>query len=208
MRQIEPDNEHYQKQLQTEKNPPRHKYTKEERDNEADAKLLKKANERVTKPITRLVNQGGRPRKYTPVRLRNVFNSYFCDCEKKDKIPSLKGMMLYAKMSQQSAYQYAKYPEFQAIFEQARTIISEWLESDIYNTKGNSSGKVAYMQNVWGWSNKTEVETTTREMSIEEARAKIEMLAPALLELLKSSPELIAGLLPAPKVIEAEVVNE
>jgi hypothetical protein len=208
-RVVKTDQEHYQTKLQ-EKNPPRAKYTKDERENEADPKVLKKANTVVTKPITRMGNIGGRPKKYTPTKMRNRINDYFCDCEKKDKVPSIKGMMLYLKMNPQSCYSYMKYPEYEAIFEQARLIISEWLESDVYVSKGQSAGKLAYMQNLHNWSNKTEVETTTKEMTVEEARAKIELLAPALLEMLKSSPELLRQLLPpqTADVIEAQVEKD
>jgi hypothetical protein len=202
-----------------EKNLARAKYAKEDRDNEADPKLLKKANQIVTRPITRLYKPG-RPRKFTPTKLRNRINDYFCDCEKRDKVPNLKGMMLYLKLNPQSAYSYAKYTEFEDIFQQARLVISEWLESDIYTTKGQgaATGKIAYMQNLQGWSNKTEVETSQREMTVEEARAKIEAAAPAILEMLKNNPELLAALLPKQLssdnnqldvvVTESEEVNE
>lgn len=206
-KRIEPDQVHFKKVLQEEKNPPRAKYSKEERDNEADPKLLKRANQVVTQPIPRMGNPGGRPKKYTPIKMRNKINDYFCDCEKRDRIPSIKGMCLYLKMTPTSFYHYKKRPEFQGIFEQAGLIISDWLESDVYTSRGQAAGKLAYMQNLHNWANKTEVETNQRELSVEEARAKIEALAPALLELLKSSPDLVRQLLPPAQIIEAEEIK-
>lgn len=199
------ETEHSAQKLQTQQNAPRPKYTKEERDFEGDAKTLRRANANVTKPIIRL-SKPGRAKKYTPTKMRNKINDYFCDCEKKDRVPSLKGMMLYLKLTPNSAYTYKKYPEFESIFEQAMLIISEWLESDVYQSKGQAAGKLAYMQNLHNWSNKTEVETTQRELTVEEAKAKIGMLAPALLEMIKSSPELLKQLVPS-TVVEAVVVE-
>jgi hypothetical protein len=207
-RRIEKDDVYCQRVIQHEKNPPRSKYKKEEIDNEPDAKILRKANINVTKPITRLSNLSGRPKKYTPTKIRNAINSYFTDCERRDKIPSLKSMMLYLKMTQTTMYNYMCDPNFEQIFQQARIIISEWIESDIYSSKGQVGGKLAYAQNLHNWTNRTEVETSNKEMTVEEAKAKIESLAPALLEMLKSSPELLKQLLPPePQKVE-EVKSE
>ena len=206
-RRLVKDDEFAKTILQEEKNPPRAKYTKEERDNEADPKLLKRANSNVTKPIPRLYNIGGRPRKYTPTKMRNKINDYFCNCEKQDKLPSLKSMMLYLKLAPNALYTYAKVPEFQAIFDQARLIISDWLESDVYTSKGQVAGKLSYMQNLHNWTNKTEVETVNRELTVDEAKAKIEALAPALLELIKTSPEFLRQLLPTPTTKETIVID-
>lgn len=205
-RRIPEAQEVYRRELQQEKNPPRHEYTKEERDNEADARLLAKANKAVTKPITRLVklNPGGRPKKYTPTKLRNAINCYFAHCEKKDKIPSMKGMYLYLKMTQATFYNYLKDDRFEPILQQARMIIADWLETDIYTSKGQTSGKIAYMQNLHNWANKTEVETNQRDLTVEEARAKIEMLAPVLLDIMKTNPTLLNNLLPSGPVIDVE----
>jgi len=183
---------------------PRAKYTKEERDNEADFETLQKVNKTVTKPIMR-ISRFGRNKRYTPTKMRNKINDYFCHCEKRDMVPSIKGMMLYLKMCPEQIYTYAKYPEFTELVQQARMIIADWLESDVY-AKG-SVGKIAYMQNLHNWSNKQEVETSERQISVEEAQAKIASLAPALLEMLKN-PEILKQLLPqleASKTIEADV---
>jgi hypothetical protein len=206
-RVVKTDKEFYGEVLQEEKNPPRAKYSKEERENEPDPKLLKKANVNVTRPITRLFKTG-RPKKYTPTKVRNKINDYFCHCEKTDKIPSLKGMVLYLKMTQNTCYKYMRYPEFEGIFDQARLIIAEWVENDVYTSKGQTAGKLAYMQNLHNWSNKTEVETTQKELSAEEARINIEALAGPLLEMLKANPDILLQLTGANNVKEAEVVNK
>ena len=56
---------------------PRAKYTKEERDNEADFETLQKVNKTVTKPIMR-ISRFGRNKRYTPTKMRNKINDYFC----------------------------------------------------------------------------------------------------------------------------------
>jgi hypothetical protein len=81
------------------------------------------------------------------------------------------------------------YPEFTEIMEQARLHIKNWCEVDVYNSKGLIAGKSLYMKSLHGWQDRTTTETinTTIVMTPEMAKAKIEMLAPQLLEILKSS---------------------
>lgn len=183
---------------------PRSKFTRAERETEPEVKdLIKNGNQACTKPITRIGNKYGAKRRYTPTKMRNKINDYFTFCEKKDKVPSIKGMMLYMKMAPDQIYTYQKYPEFTDLLMTARMIIQEWVEEDVYKTKGQASGKLAYMQNLHQWSNKTETEVVNRDLSVEEATAKIEMLAPALLELLKNSNVLNQLLPPQAQVIDA-----
>ncbi len=160
-----------------------------------ERKHLLKRNEAVTSPITRIdpkitseikKNMGGRKKKFTPTRMKNQINKYFEFCETEDRVPSIKGLMIYLKMYRDQFYQYLSYPEFKDIMEHARLIIREWCENDVYRTKGQAAAKIAYMKNVHDWTEKVESESTVRQIvSPEEARARIEMLAPKLLEILK-----------------------
>jgi len=177
-----------------------------------------KRNELVRQPIGRMdasclpgakkKSNAGRKRKYTPTRMKNSINSYFDWCEENDRVPSIKGLMIHLKMYRDQFYTYRDYPEYTDIMEHARLIIAEWCENDIYRTRGQAAGKIAYMKNVHDWTEKLDQNTTvTKIVSPEEARAKIEMLAPKLLEVLKSSNLLSQIIQPEPeKVVEAEVI--
>lgn len=175
-------------------------------------KLLQKDNTNVRRPIERLDRQvlksTGRRKKTTPRRMMNGINRYFEWCEKNDEVPSIKGMMIHLKMMRDQFYTYLKYPEFTEILEHARMIIANWAEMDVYSTKGMAAGKIAYMKNVHGWADKLDQkqEVTHKEMTPEEARQRIEQLAPKLLESLKSS-EVVKQLV-KDDAIEAEVVDE
>lgn len=158
---------------------------------------LKEQNQTVTTPIGRVGNETlkatslrnkGR-RKFTPARLRNAINKYFDWCEETDNIPSIKGLVLHLNVTRDFFYRNLRDEQYTEILEQARLVISEWAERDVYNTKGMASGKIAYMKNVHGWAEKLESQNYTeqRVITVEEARAKIQMLAPNLLEVLKSS---------------------
>lgn len=173
-----------------------------------------KNNVAVTQPIARLDDdivkrkrRGGPKRKYTPTRMKNEINKYFKWCEDEDQLPSIKGMMIFLKMYRDSFYDYLQAPGYQDIMEHARLIISEWAERDVYNTKGMAAGKVAYMKNVHAWSEKIEQNTnmTQTVMTVDQARSKLESLAPKLLEVLKSQNLLNQLALPA---VEAEVVEK
>ena len=157
---------------------------------------LKELNSAVKAPIGRLdpsmskkKSSAGRKRKYTPRRMLNEINKYFEWCEENDEIPSVKGLTLHLKLYASSFYSYMEDPLYADIMSQARLAIVEWLERDVYNTKGMAAGKIGYMKNVHSWSEKIESNnfTETRVINVDEARAKIELLAPMLLDLLKNS---------------------
>jgi len=172
-------------------------------------------NKVITRPIPRIdkdilkQNRGGRKKKYTPTRMKNEINRYFEHCETNDLVPSIKGMMIFLKMYKDMFYTYLKYPEFTDLLEHARMIISDWAEADVYNTPGQAAGKIAYMKNLQGWSDKLETknESEVRTISsVEEARLTIKTLAPQLLELLKS--EEVSGQIANETIEEAEIVEE
>ena len=140
-------------------------------------------------PISKMPEIGrlqktGRKRMFTPTRMRNEINKYLSWCEEKERVPSIKGLMIHLKMHKSQFYTYCEYPEFTDLMEQARLIISEWCENDLYHTHGAASGKIAYTKNIHGWTEKIE-EQTTRVISIDEAKAKLEMLLPSILEKIK-----------------------
>lgn len=171
----------------------------------------------VTKAIGRistetLYNKRGRKKLTTPTKMKNGINKYFKWCEDNGRVPSQKGLMIYLKMKPDTFKVYIKYPEFTDLLEQARLIIREWCENDIYTTQGPTAGKIAYMKNIHDWTDKVEQKTeVTHNITYDEARARIEMLAPKLLEMLRNSnalPENIA--IPTPNkpveaIIEADV---
>jgi len=188
-------------------------------DNEYAVKkaTLAAANKFVTRPIQRIdddivrlkKNNGGRPKKYSVKVMKNLINKYFAWCEKHDEVPSIKGMMIHLKMYKDQFYVYAGYPEYTNLMEHARMIISNWAENDVYTTKGLAAGKIAYMKNIHGWSEKIESQnfTETRVITVAEAKAKIEMLAPRILEALKNST-VLQQLTHRDTVVDAEVVPQ
>lgn len=152
------------------------------------------SNRVVQRPIPRIDSsvvkrKTGRKKKYTPTRIKNEINKYFKFCEDKDEVPSIKGMMIHLKMYYETFYTYLRYPEFKDIMEHARMIISNWAENDVYQTRGMAAGKIAYMKNIHGWSEKLESNNITehRVVSVEEAKMKLEQLAPKLLELMQET---------------------
>lgn len=173
-------------------------------------------NELVTRPIPRLDKDivkdikkcaQGRKKRYTPTKMKNAINAYFEWCEKEDEIPSIKGLMIHLKLYRDVFYKYLEYPEFKDLMEHTRMVIANWVEMDVYRTKGQAAGKINYMKNVWDWSDKIDTTSTVTQtvISKEQAVAKIEMLAPKLLELLKNNM-VVNQLLPSDVVIEAQGV--
>jgi hypothetical protein len=168
-------------------------------------------NQFVNRPIPRIdsgilkKSPAGRKKRFTPTKMKNSINNYFEQCELTDDIPSIKGLMIFLKMYRDQFYTYLEYPEFNQIMEHARLIISNWAENDVYRTKGIAAGKIAYMKNVHDWTEKVEQNQNIKQTitNVEQAKAKIEMLAPKLLELLKNNG-LVNQLALDNKIIEAE----
>ena len=172
---------------------------------------LETANRYVRRPIAKIEKtiSNGRKRKYTCTTLRNGINRYFEWCEGNDEIPSIKGLMIFLKLTPEYYYRMIKMEDFRPILEHARLIIAEWMETDVYNTKGMAVGKINYMKNVHDWKDRTENETTVikADLTPEMARARIEMLAPKLLEILKNST-VLEQITHRKEVTDAEIIEE
>lgn len=170
-------------------------------------------NKLINKPIQKLDNsvlkrkgKSGRPKRYTPQRMLNQINKYFKWCEDTDSMPSIGGMMVKMKMYGSQFYEYLQYPEYTDMLEQARLTIKTWIEDDVYSTQGRTEGKIAYMKNVHAWTDRLETKNETEVkhvVSVDEARAKIEMLAPLLLDVL-NSPSTVNQIAHDAEIIEDE----
>jgi hypothetical protein len=173
-------------------------------------------NRIVTTPIARIQTQhsggAGRPPKYSPKQMKGKINHYFKWCEKADRIPSIKGMMLHMKLHREQFYVYVNQPGYNDVLEQARLAIVEWVENDIYATPGQAAGKIAYAKNVHNWADKIDTTNvnenhTTVTLSVDDAKAKIAALAHLI------NPELLEAVTSRYVVnqivhIDAEVVDE
>lgn len=170
---------------------------------------LEAANRYVKRPIEKMKLPTGRKRRFTTTTLRNAINKYFEWCEEQDEIPSIKGMMIKLNLYPETFYKMLKVEDYRPILERARLIIGEWMETDVYNTRGMAVGKINYMKNVWDWKDRTENETTVikADLTPEMARAKIEMLAPKLLEVLQNA-NILNQLTHRKEVTEAEIIEE
>lgn len=169
-------------------------------------RIIRKSLPRLSKKIGR---RGGPVKKFTPIRMRNAVNRYFSKCEKDDEMPTIKGLMIFLDMSQSMFYSYLSYPEFTDIMEHTRLIISHWAEMDVYHHEGRSEGKIAYMKNIHGWTDKMETknENTNVQLTVDQARMRIEQLAPKLLEVLRGA-DAVNQIAKSDKVVEAEVIEE
>jgi hypothetical protein len=181
-----------------------------------DAREALSKNTLIRKPLPRLGKRVGSKRgsakKFTPTRMRNAINRFFAQCEKRDDMPTIKGLMIYLGMDQSQFYQYLKYPEFTDMMEHTRLIISHWAEETVFKCEGRTEGKIAYMKNVHAWSDKIETKNENLQVTLtpEQAKARIEALAPRLLEVLKDQRTVnqIGVADREPEVIDVEVVEE
>ena len=171
-------------------------------------------NKHIREPLPRLGKKigrrGGPQKKFTPTRMKNAINRYFKQCEDRDTMPTIKGLMIYLGMDQSRFYQYLKYPEFTDMLEHTRMIISHWAEEVVFHCEGRTEGKIAYMKNIHSWTDKMETknENVQIQMTPEQAKARIEALAPKLLEVLKSQGTVEQIGKSDRDAVDAEVVEE
>jgi hypothetical protein len=151
----------------------RNKTTKEERNAVEEKQTLR----RVPRGV-------GRPKRFTPTKLRNRINDYFAWCEKQMTYPNIKGMMLHLGMSRDQWYQYEKYPEMRPILDWARDAMEAWSMNDLWKTQSSNTNKQLVAKVSHGWQEERTI--THINMSKEQALAKLEAFAPMLLELLKN----------------------
>jgi hypothetical protein len=161
----------------------------EERNSVEESQLLK----RIPKNV-------GRPKRFTPTKFRNRINDYFAWCEKQDCYPNIKGLSLHIGICKDQFYQYSKYPEFSPIVEWARDAMEAWSMNDLWKTNTSNTNKQLVAKVNHGWNEEKTV--THVHMSKDQALAKLESLAPLLLEALKSQLQ-NSDL----KLIEGEVVD-
>ena len=158
----------------------RNKTTKAERDGlgEATGITPRETIKRVPRGI-------GRPKRFTPTKFRNRINDYFAWCEKEMTYPNIKGMMLHLGMSRDQWYQYEKYPEMRPILEWARDAMESWSMNDLWNTNTSNTNKQLVAKTNFGWQEERTVTHITMDKS--QALAKLEALAPILLEAIKQN---------------------
>lgn len=130
---------------------------------------------------------------YSPNQLLRAVNNYFSICEEEGRVPTMTGLSLHLGVNRVTMYEWGRDEEYAEILEAARDCMKTWCAEEVWDAQGVAAGKIAFMKNVFGWSEKIEQETRSvnLQMTVEEARKKLEQYAPKLLE-----------------IIEAEVVRE
>jgi hypothetical protein len=182
-------------------------------DDYAERKKQLEGNFTVKRPIARLdvgclpTKKDYKKHKMTPRKMLEKINQYFGWCERNDEMPSISGLMIHMKMYSSGFYHFMKDERYRDMLEQTKLMIKNWAETDIYNTKGLCAGKISYAKNILGWTEKTENINTNinAELSVDQARARIEALAPKLLEVLKNQN--LLNQLVKPDVQEAVLIE-
>ena len=158
--------------------------------------------------IKRVPRGVGRPKRFTPTKLRNRINDYFAWCEKMMAYPNIKGLMLHLGMHRDQWYTYEKYPEMRPILEWARDAMEAWSMNDLWKTQTSNTNKQLVAKVNHGWQEERVI--THVNMSKDQAIAKLESLAPMLLELMKN--QFLTNQIAQPKQLETitdvEVEND
>src|ERR1035437_4501974 len=119
-------------------------------------KLVKSEREEQVDPIKetclkRVPRNVGRPKRFTPTKLRNRINDYFAWCEKNDCCPTIKGTVLHLGMCKDQWYQYMKYPEMNPIMQWAYDAMESWSMNDLWKTSSSNTNKQLVAKVNYGW---------------------------------------------------------
>lgn len=99
---------------------------------------------------------GGRPLTYkTKEELGTAIDSYFDNCEQRDRPPTIAGLAYWLDVDRRSIYNYEKRDEFFHTIKRARDKIIMNIEEELIS-KGNS-GTIFLAKN-YGYTDKQEVE--------------------------------------------------
>lgn len=159
--------------------------------NSEEFKQIKKAL------LTPVQNTKGRTKRYTPETLTRVVNKYLDFCREHDVVPCKSGLSKFMGVTTSTVSVYEKDPSLGCILEQFQATLEAWLVNDLYNSPANSNMQLVAKQ-LCNWTDKQEVVTTT--ITKEAAIAKLERLAPHLLEVLKQR-----NVLDVPQKVQAKI---
>ena len=104
-----------------------------------------------------MTHPGGRPSKYNPETLRQVWDEYKQNCIEKGELANISGFALFADCHRDTIYSYFALPEF--------TDTKNKIEADIENTAvqqginaRNPAFLIFYMKNKCGWKDRQELD--------------------------------------------------
>ena len=125
-------------------------------------------------------NVGGRPQKYTPDELYNKAKEYFEKCDKTilstdkttwkvtTKPKTLSGLCLWLKVSKDYISEKAKDENFSETIKQIRLEVENNIEEWILTNSYNATSWIFNLKNNFNWKDKTEVELSEKEATIED----------------------------------------
>ena len=104
-----------------------------------------------------MTHPGGRPRKYDPETLSQVWDEYKQNCIERGELANISGFALFADCHRDTIYGYFALPEF--------IDTKNKIEADIENTAvqqginaRNPAFLIFYMKNKCGWRDRQEVD--------------------------------------------------
>ena len=101
----------------------------------------------------------GRPLKFQSVQeLQERIDSYFSECEEKEKVVSVTGLALYLDTSRETLLDYQEKPEFSDAIKKAKLRCENWVEEGALSNKVNATSAIFNLKNNFGWKDKQEME--------------------------------------------------
>ena len=98
----------------------------------------------------------GQPRKYMPEPLRDKFIEYILYCTDNDRLASIEGFSLFAKMNSDTYYAYKNMDEYSVAIKEIEETLLDYTMQKGYSAR-NPAFTIFYMKNKFGWVDKTEI---------------------------------------------------
>lgn len=121
----------------------------------------------INEEIEKAKRSVGRPLKFeTPEQLEEAINTYYAECEIKEKPLTMSGLAYALGVSRKTLVNYSYRDEFLLTIEKARNKVELDNEERLVGGKGSATGIIFSMKNNFGWVDKTEVES---KMTLKQA---------------------------------------
>jgi len=107
-----------------------------------------------------------RMRYKTSEELQTGIDAYFDQCKTEKLIPSYSGLAGHLGITRKALYEYGQRDEFYEVVQVAKTKIESDYEQRLISGKGGSTVGLIFALKNFGWSDKTELQLDSRNVSL------------------------------------------
>jgi len=90
----------------------------------------------------------------SPEELQMLFDKYFDECNKKDKVYTMTGLAMYLGLTRKTLLQFQGKKQYKKMIEDAKEKVRQFIEDRLVNSKQNTAGLIFWLKNNAEWEDK------------------------------------------------------